>query len=121
MQDGRKTEWESDKAKQRTEGIRKKDRDKPAEGETEKIGRAIESHMESVTVKDIRLERQTQREKQGRATELETDGQTAGEIHDPSLSNNGSSYGAQLSRRAVGIRNVECGISDLEVIATVCV
>lgn len=36
-----------------------------------------------------------------------------------SLSNNGSSCGAQLSRRAAGIRNVECGISGLEVIATV--
>lgn len=54
MQDGRKTQWESDKAKQRTEGIRKEERDKPAEGETKKkIGRAVESHMESVTVKDI--------------------------------------------------------------------
>lgn len=36
-----------------------------------------------------------------------------------SFSNNGSSCGAQLSRRACGIRNVEFEISGLEVIATV--
>lgn len=55
------------------------------------------------------------------AGERERQKQADREIHDLSLSlsNNGSSCGAQLSRRAAGIRNVECGISGLEVIATV--
>lgn len=55
----------------------------------------------------------------GGLTDRERQKQADGEIHDLSLSNNGSSCGAQLSRRAAGIRNVECGISGLEVIATV--
>lgn len=72
-------------------------------------------------MRDIWAERQSEQEKEGRERKLETDRQRAREIHDPSRSNNGSSCAAQLSRRAVGIRNVECGISGLEVIATVCV
>lgn len=55
----------------------------------------------------------------GGLTDRERQKQADGEIHDLSLSNNGSSCGAQLSKRAAGIRNVECGISGLEVIATV--
>lgn len=50
--------------------------------------------------------------------ELETD---RGSDTWPSHSYNGSSYGAQLSRRAVGIRNVECETLNPEEIATVCV
>lgn len=71
-------------------------------------------------VKEIKENRQWVREKErNRRTERERQKQADREIHDLSLSNNGSSCGAQLSRQAAGIRNVECGISGLEVIATV--
>lgn len=48
----------------------------------------------------------------GRARNRRTDSERGGYMT-PSPSNNGSSCGAQLSRRAAGIRNVECGISGL--------
>lgn len=83
-----------------------------------KIDRARESQTENMTVRDIWAEIQT---KGGKEVYRQTDRHRVREIHDPSLSNNGSSCGAQLSRRVAGIRNVECGISGLEVIATVCV
>lgn len=54
-----------------------------------------------------------------RRTDRERETETQTERYMTSLSNNGSSCGAQLSSRAAGIRNVECGISGLEVIATV--
>lgn len=135
MQDGRERERENgvgervgDKAQRRSEGISKRDIDKPAEGGNRRVDGARESQMETVTVKDIWAGRQSgEKEGRERERELETDRQTQTErereryMTPLSLSNNGSSCGAQLSGRAAGIRNVECGISGLEVIATVCV
>lgn len=78
-------------------------RQSPAQGRGSKRDKGKQAAGEREKARNRRTDGEKERERNRQTRE----------IHDLPLSNNGSSCGAQLSRRAAGIRNVECGIFRL--------